>query len=422
MSVSTSILRQVLSDNRAVRVLAAQGLANTIGTGATATISIVYFNTVVGLSATRIAAAMSIAAVVGLVLSTYLGMVADRRSPVQLLRVALLLMALATLVLPAVRGWAVLVIVLTVLSVLAAATRNTRQLIVARIGAEGARGVQYVAYLRAVSNTGLALGSLLAILPLTLGSDWGFQAVFVLDALSFAIAALLAGQLPQLPVLPPAWTSDNDGEKPGVTPVWKDHPFVAMTVLQSVFSIHYYVQEIAWPLWVITSTDAPDWVIAVMFILNTALVAVGQVRVSRGIFDATTAAAAFPRAGILIAVGFLTLAAATWAGPTSAVALLLAGAVIHVLGEMIGSAAQWGVQLGLAPMERQGEYQGFAGLAVASAGAVAPLVVTWLCIENGFLGWLLISLLIAGSALLTVPVVRWGLRTRAQYGIASHTG
>ena len=53
------------------------------------------------------------------------------------------------------------------------------------------------------------------------------------------------------------------------------------TVLVSVFAMHFVVMEVALPLWVAGHTEAPRWIVAVVFGVNTVAVALLQVRFSR---------------------------------------------------------------------------------------------------------------------------------------------
>jgi MFS family permease len=93
-----------------------------------------------------------------------------------------------------------------------------------------------------------------------------------------------------------------------------------------------------------------------------------------------------------------------------------------VVGEMIGSGGQWGLQMGLAPHERQGQYQGFAGLGFSVVAVVGPPVVTLLCVDLGETGWLLLAGLMLAVATVSVPVSRWALASRVRYGVLSHSG
>ena len=89
---------------------------------------------------------------------------------------------------------------------------------------------------------------------------------------------------------------------------------------------------------------------------------------------------------------------------------------------MIGSGGQWGVQMGLAPQERQGQYQGLAGMSFSLASILAPPLVAFLCIDWGRPGWLVMGGLVLLAALANLPASAWALRTRTQYGVTTHTG
>ena len=120
--------------------------------------------------------------------------------------------------------------------------------------------------------------------------------------------------------------------------------------------------------------------------------------------------------------GFALIALAAGLPPWAAATLLLAGAAVHCVGEMIGSGGQWGVQMGLAPQERQGQYQGLAGMSFSLASILAPPLVAFLCIDWGRPGWLVMGGLVLLAAVANVPASGWALRTRARYGVTTHTG
>jgi hypothetical protein len=78
--------------------------------------------------------------------------------------------------------------------------------------------------------------------------------------------------------------------------------------------------------------------------------------------------------------------------------------------------------MGLAPVERQGQYQGFGGLAFSLSRVAAPTLITVLCIEWGRPGWFVLGGLILVSAALMKPVAAWGMATREKYGAATASG
>jgi MFS family permease len=128
------------------------------------------------------------------------------------------------------------------------------------------------------------------------------------------------------------------------------------------------------------------------------------------------------RSGFWIAGGFALIAFASGQPTWLAIAFLCAGTLVHVVGEMIGSGGQWGVQMGLAPRERQGQYQGFAGMGFSLSHMAAPTLITLLCIEWGRPGWFVLGGVIALASVLMVPASSWALRSRERHGVLTHSG
>lgn len=162
--------------------------------------------------------------------------------------------------------------------------------------------------------------------------------------------------------------------------------------------------------------------VAILLILNTACVAVFQVRLSQRADSVEAGARALVRGAVWIAAGFAIVSLADRGDATVAIVVLVVGSLVHVVGEMIGSGGQWGLQMGLAPHEKQGQYQGFAGLGFSVVAVIGPPVVTFLCVDLGEVGWLVLAGLMLVIALASVPVSRWALSTRERYGVLTHSG
>jgi MFS family permease len=240
--------------------------------------------------------------------------------------------------------------------------------------------------------------------------------VFAIDAATFVVASLAVRRLPFVEPAPPR------AEGAPRMQVLHDVPFVVVSVLTGLFAIHFFVIELAVPLWLATRTDAPKSLVAVVLLLNTISVALFQVRLSRGASTVPASARALAIAGGWIVTGFGLIAFAGGRSPWMSSALICAGALVHVVGEMIGSGGQWGLQMGLAPRERQGQYQGFAGMSFSLSAIVAPPLITVLCIDWGTPGWFVLGGIIAGCGLLSLPAADWALRTRERYGVLSYSG
>jgi MFS family permease len=408
------LTRKGIPVDRDLRILAAGSFANRFGAGAVMTTSALYFTRQVGFTATEVALAMSVAAVVGIVVQVPAGHLGDVRGPRRVLTGLMAGAAVFSAPPAFARTPWTLAVLLGVLTLFERGAGAVNQGVVAQL-ATGGRGVLFKAYLRAVTNTALGLGSVLGGAALVVDRPWAYVSVFVLNAVFTAVAAWNTTRLPDLP--PYARGADE----PRLA-VLRDWPFVVVTVLTGLFSLHFFVMELGLALFISQRTTAPPVMVAVLLVINTAAVALFQVRLSRRADSVEAGSRALVRGACWIAGGFAVVALADRGPAWFAVAALVVGALVHVVGEMIGSGGQWGLQMGLAPHERQGQYQGFAGLGFSVLSVVGPPVVTYFCVTLGQTGWLLLAgfMLLVGAA--SVPASRWALASRARYGVTTHSG
>jgi len=224
-----------------LRVLAVATLVNTVGNGALTTTFALYFTHVVGLSATQVGTALSVAALVGLLVQVPLGHLGDVRGPRGVLRWLTLGAGVSTLGLLLTHNLLFLCVVLGVEAFFDRGASAVRSGIIARVAA-GGRGVRFKAYLRAVTNVGVSVGAGLGGLALWVDQTWAYLGVFGVNALTFAAAALLLGRLPRLAPAPAPAAGESRIQ------VLRDTPFVLVSVLTGVFAMHFFVIELAMPL------------------------------------------------------------------------------------------------------------------------------------------------------------------------------
>ncbi|TDO56663.1 hypothetical protein EV651_11250 [Kribbella sp. VKM Ac-2571] len=60
----------------------------------------------------------------------------------------------------------------------------------------------------------------------------------------------------------------------------------------------------------------------------------------------------------------------------------IAPALVHVVADVLSSAAQWALEMDLAAPSRQSEYQGVANLLAGAARGLAPQLVAILLIAH----------------------------------------
>lgn len=397
-----------------LRILALGAFANRLGAGAVLTTSALFFTRKVGLTATEVALALSVSAIVGIIVQVPAGHLGDVRGPRAVLTVFLAGAALFSVAPAFARTPWTLTLALGVLAAFERSAGSLNQGVVAQI-ARGGRGVLFKAYLRAVTNTALGLGSLLGGAALILDETWAYMAVFFVNALFTGFAAWNTTRLPHLPPIPVV-----EGQ-PRLA-VLRDWPYVVIAAITGLFSLHFFVMELGLALYVSAHTAAPTVMVAALLVINTAAVALFQVRMSRRADSVEAGAKALVRGALWIAAGFAIVGLAARGSTWLAIVFLVAGSLVHVVGEMIGSGGQWGLQMGLAPHERQGQYQGFAGLGFSVMAVVGPPVVTFFTVDIGEAGWLMLAGIMIAISLVSVPAARWALASRARYGVTTHSG
>lgn len=407
--------RRIVPEDHTLRILALGTLVNRGGAGATVTTFALYFTRVVGLRATQVGLALSVGALVGMLVQLPAGQWGDVRGPREVMRILQIGMGLTGALLLVTRNAWLLIVAMALITATQSGANAVRNGYIARV-ATGGQGVAFKAYLRAVTNIAMAFGALLGGVALWIDRPWAYLSVFAIDAVTSVIAGISCGALPHLAPAPPR------GEGEPRLAVLRDAPYVVVILLTGIVSMHFIVMEVGIPLWIAQHTHAPTQMVAVLLVLNTVAVSLFQVRLSRGTDTVPRAASSMVAGAVWIAVAFCLLAFSGRVSRWDAAAVLVVGASVHVVGEMITSSAQWGLSMGLAPTERQGQYQGFASLGFGISSTVAPTLITWLCIDWGAPGWFVLAAMILGAAALMPTASAWALRTRARYGAASATG
>ncbi|WP_210648848.1 MFS transporter [Nocardioides sp. SYSU D00065] len=397
-----------------LRVLALGSFANRFGSGAVVTTSAIYFTRHVGFTAAEVGIAFAVAGVVALLVQVPAGQLGDTLGPRRMLTVFMVGAALVAPLPAFARAPWSLALLLALLTLFERSAGAVQQGVIAQL-ATGRRGVMFKAYLRAVTNSAIGLGSVFGGAALVVDEEWAYVSVFFLNAAFTAVAAWNSTRLPDLPAYVRA-----EGE-PRLA-VLRDVPFVVITLVTGVFSLHFTIMELGMALYIVERTEAPKVMVAILLVVNTIAVTFFQVRLSRRADSVTSGARALLTGSLFIAVGFAVVAFADRGDATTAVVLLVVGSLVHVVGEMIGSGGQWGLQMGLAPHERQGQYQGFAGLGFSMTAVIGPPMVAYFCVDLGEVGWLLLAGLMVATGLVAIPASRWALASRERYGVTTHSG
>lgn len=376
-------------------------LVHTMGQGLWMAISAIYATTVIGLSPGEFGLGVAAAAGVSLAMSTPTGHLADRVGPrlVQIWSFVALGPLTAGLLL--VHGFAGYVLVMSLQAVAYSASRSARMAMIAGV-IPAAERVRTRAYLRATTNVSVALGAGIAGGLLVIGTHSAYRWAVAFNAVTYSLAGVLTVLLPVVAPQPP---------KPGPKlEVLADRPFLTLVVLDGVLSMHNQLLDVVLPLWVVERTSAPRWMAAVVLLVNTIAVVLLQVRISRGTDEPGSAARAVRHGAVFLGLACFVFAFSKGPSALVASALLGAGALLHVMGEIRQAAGSWGVSFGLAPEHAQGQYQGTYSMGADLGKLIAPAVLTWLAIEHGTVGWVAMAVIFVVSGALFPPIVAWAQR------------
>ena len=361
------------------------------------TVDVIYFTTIVGLSPAQVALAISIAGGLAMSLSVPSGHIADRFGPRNISAIALALEGVALTGLVFVHSYTPFLLIHIVMGSLGVVAQTTRMATIAKLGGEESR-VQIRAYQRAVTNFGISIGTVFAGIGLALNNEIFYKGLLLGNALTFVIAGALYMKLPFVP------PTVERGE-PFSFAAMKDPIFMGATLSNAFMSLHFILQSVAIPLWVVRETNAPRWWVSVLMLMNTIAVVIFQVAASKSSKTLLGGVKAYRNASFFISLACVLYAYAQGMNAVMAVLLLTLGMASHIVGELIGSAGSWAIGFGLADEQHQGQYQGVWGLSWGLSGTVGPSLVIALVIGMGIPGWWILAAIFATNGVVMHKLV-----------------
>lgn len=374
-----------------------------MGLGVFVTTSIFYLTVFLHLPAVPVATAMTAAGIVGLVVGTPLGSVADRVGIRPCIRIGLAGQALGAaclLMVDSVLQFAIVMILTTLCERLSYAARSV---LIAEVFA--VNRVAGRARIRAFQNVGLSVGGSIGALVLAWGTQLSYTVGFVLNGAVFLVSLVLLQRLAATRSARRGPEPAGDRQSSGFMQVQRDGRFLRFAFLNALVSLHYGIFEVGVPLWVATGTDAPAWVVGVSYVLNSIFVILLQVRVSARVTDLRASRRMLQASGFLILAATAVYSVAGRAAPGWAVAIILLGTTVYVFGEMAQAAASWAISYELAPEDRMGEYQSAFASAANGGIMLAPLVVVTLVQHGDAYGLPIMGAAIAIFCLLTTAAL-----------------
>lgn len=415
-------------EDRNQRLLALSTIVNTVGMGMFLSAGTIFLIRSAGLSPTAAGVGLTVGSLCGFGAGVLIGDQADRRGAREVVIGCMLVEAAASVSLLLVHSLWSLLIVATAAAVGRAGTASARGAMIGVLAEEG-KGARLRTYLRAVTNVGLAVGTLGAAAVLAADTRPAYVAMILTDTITFLIACLILSRLPHIPPTRTATKADKkaatdgaadgtDGEGDGRRWLaFRDVRYLSLISASSVASLQYWVLVQALPVWIVLRTTAPRWLAAIVLFVEAGLVAVSQVPATRSIDGPRSAARLLALSGPLFVVSWIMMAAA--AGPAAWIAavLLLAGVVVHSLAEVWQAAGAFELSFALAKPEAQGQYQGVFGLGHGLVEALAPIIVISACISWGKPGWLVLGVVVTAGGFACALIERMSSRVPVSAGM-----
>jgi MFS family permease len=394
------------------RKLAPIAFVNAVGNGLFFSISALFFTRTVGITTTQLGIGLTVGGVCGALASVPVGHLAERWGPKRVTIVLWLVEAVGMLAYTRVHSFAVF-LPLVCFVVMADRSVGTGYRVLIAQGLASDDRARARSYLRAVANTGMGAGAAIGAAALQFDRRSAYVAAILVNAVSFVVAAVMLSRL-TLPQQQEQTATAAEGKPAGVTrlQVLRDRPYLAVTVLSMILTLQFGLLEIGLPLWVAQRTKAPHAVVGAALVINTAVIAVLQMRLSKGSENLDRAARLCRRSGLLLAAGCLVFAVAAGVPAWFATVVVLTAVALQTFAEMYFSIGTMALSYDLVPSKGSGVYHGVFQSGYVIALLLSPLVITNSALRFGVGGWVALAVLFAAAGSLMVPVGRLAQRGR----------
>lgn len=400
MSVtSLERVRRRLGPPEGLGTYAVGNLVATCGTGITLAVGVLYFTGVAEVEATAVATAMTVGATAGLLVMPAVGRLAGTWGP-RPVYVAILVLQSGALA-----GWQLASDTVTALAVLTGslvAERGVNAVVggfVADLPMEDDGRAVGRAYLRSLTNVGLAVGGGVAAVALAHGGEGALRAVVAAAACLPVVAAFFVLRSPVRATRAPRRSRAEGPARP-----WRDRRYRALALSNGVLAVHLDLLAVGLPLVLAANDDLPRWLSGAALATGAVAVVALQVPVTARVQRTGAARVVAPAGGALVAA-VLLLGGAQQAGVAVGIALVVAWMVANTLAELTQSGVEFLVSYDAAPEMAHSEYQAAYALGRGAVRAVAPVALAWATVA-GTGGWLVLALVCAGATFVHRRLVR----------------
>jgi MFS family permease len=386
--ILTAVVRQVRPPSPLAGRLSAQSLLFAIGQGTFMTGSAVFFTQIVGLSAAQVGLGLTCAGIAAFLAALPMGKLVDRFGPKKMWAISGTGQAAMFALWPFItsfHGYLAMAVGMEVIGALGQTAYATYTIDVLPPDER----VKSRAYMYSALNLGFTVGSLLGGIALAFHSNDVLRSLPWFTALIFLVNATAVSRLPRAAHDNRA-PADRKLKVPGPGPL-RNPGWLLTTFFSGVFWTNQVLLNVVIPLWLVEKTDAPRVLLAFLFGTNTVMCIFLPMVAARGVRDIPTALRAIRVSSTFFVISCLiTLATHETIGWVT-IALVWLGHVTVTGAELYLTAGNWTLEAELMDPRQRGAYQGTASLSSTLGKVWAPAVYTFLAMNWGAAGWLVIA-------------------------------
>jgi MFS family permease len=402
-----AVLRQARPPSKLAGRLSIQSLLFALGEGTFMTGSAVFFTQIVGLSAAQVGLGLTLAGIAAFLAALPMGKLVDRFGPKRMWAVSAVGQAAMFSVWPFItdfRGYVVMAVGMEVIGALGQAAHGAYTI----DALPPDERVKSRAYMYSALNVGFTLGSLLGGIALAFRSNDVLHALPWFTAAVFLINATAVTRLPKA-AHDMRTPTERKVRIPGPGPL-RNVGWILTTFFSGVFWTNQVLLNVVIPLWLVEQTDAPRVLLALLFATNTVMCIFLPMAAARGVTGVSTALRAIRLSSVFFVISCLiTLATHDTVGWVT-IALVWLGHVTVTGAELYLSAASWTFEAELMDPRQRGAYQGVAEMSSTLGKVWAPAVFTFLAMNWGATGWLVIAGVIVVATIGIHPSTRLARR------------
>ncbi|MFC4019708.1 MFS transporter [Micromonospora sp. GCM10011542] len=369
------MLRRALPRRPEARRMLVGTLLSAIGRGLTLPFLFIYLTDVRGLTDTRAGLVIGWFGAVTLALSPLGGTLIDRFGARRVVLPCLVIEAVGTGSLGLVHSTGSAFLVMTVIAVGSSAIWSGQNTILASLTDAGERQRVYGLNF-ALLNLGIGIGGLTSGAIVDVTRPGTFQAIYLLDAVSYLMPALILLTLPGVGHRLTQLATDDRPASGGYLTVLRDRPFRRLVIFGLVLTTCGYAQiEVGFAAYAVRVAEVSPRVVAWALAGNTAMIVLAQLLVIRRM-DGRSRTGALAVVGAVFAAAWLVLGAAGLVGPGNALLAavgVVACSAIFGFGETMLSPVMPALTNALATDELRGRYNAMSSMIFGISGVVGPV-------------------------------------------------